>query len=362
MPVPTTTPNPTPTVHDGPSAGLPAHLDPMALLGQWGPDADRAEPVDAAGALAHCHALARSRYENFSVLTGLVPPDLRDDFASVYAFCRWADDLADETHRLGSPGDPGTADPEAARARSTELLAWWRRELDRCFGGEASHPVFVSLRRTIETRRLRPEPFHDLITAFEQDQRTTRYRTWPELIAYCSKSADPVGRIVLTLAGHRPPDEDPGNATIYDLSDRICTALQLTNFWQDTRSDLLERDRVYMPIDETGLDADTLRDFAHRGDDPEARVRFILALRPLVERTSELFDSARDLPRRLDPRIAPVVALFASGGRRTLRKVEGAGCTSLWKRPKLTKPEKAALLARAWAASRLATRTKGGPS
>ncbi len=329
----------------------------MALLGRWGPGVESGEPVDLHAALAHCHALARSRYENFSVLTSLVPPDLRDDFAAVYAFCRWADDLADETHRLAPD-----ADPDLARARSTELLAWWRAELDRCFAGEASHPVFVALRRTIDARRLRPEPFHDLITAFELDQRTTQYRTWPELIAYCSNSADPVGRIVLTLAGHRPPDEDPGNTTIYDLSDRVCTALQLTNFWQDTRSDLLERGRVYMPTDETGLDADTLRDFAQRENDPAARVPFIHALRPLVERTAELFDSARELPRRLDPRIAPVVALFAAGGRRTLRKVEAAGCTSLWKRPRLTKPEKAALLARAWAASKLTGRSKGGPS
>jgi squalene synthase HpnC len=342
------------TDRDSPSAGLPPDLDPIALLGVYGPDAPQTEPAPSADALSYCHRLARARAENFSVLTSLVPRDLRDDFAAVYAFCRWADDLADETHRIGSLAQQV---PEVdARSTSLELLAWWRRGLDDCFRGEATHPVYTALSSTIKRRDLRPEPFHNLIDAFETDQTRTRYESWDDLIGYCRRSADPVGRIVLTLAGHRPPDEDPTTTEIYRQSDMVCTALQLTNFWQDVRTDLLDRDRVYLPTDETGLDADTLRDFAGRPNDPEARVPFILALRPLVERADRMFRDASDLPSLLHPSIAPVVWLFAAGGRRVLRKVSAAGCTSLWTRPKLTKPEKVALVGLAWVRSRIAER------
>lgn len=307
--------------------------------------------AELAEARAAARALARAHYENFSVLSRLVPADLVDDFAAVYAFCRWADDLADETGAN-----------ESARSRSLNLLAWWRERTRACFsfaqgdaGAEAPrHPVFVALAETARTRGLKPAPFYDLIGAFEQDQRVARYATWAQLLEYCRGSANPVGRIVLALAGHN--GERPGDAERFAKSDATCTALQLTNFWQDVRRDLAARDRVYMPSAETGLSAETLRQWLARPNDPTARVAFIMALRPLVERTQRLFDEGADLHRMLEPRIAPVVWLFGAGGRAVARAVERVGCATLWTRPALSRRAKAALVGRAWLMSRLPRR------
>ncbi|TVQ32049.1 MAG: squalene synthase HpnC [Phycisphaeraceae bacterium] len=342
-PVPTTRP-PTPESHAT-----------IGRLDRYGPDADPgAAPPSEAEALDHVRRLATGHYENFSVLSRLVPEDLRDDFAAVYAYCRWSDDLADET---------GAGDE--ARARSLELLRWWRGELDRCFAFAHSetdaesprHPVFITLAATIRRRELPPEPFHHLLDAFEQDQRITRYQTWDELLAYCRGSADPVGRLVLALGGHRL--DDPANAERIAMSDATCTALQLTNFWQDVRRDLFERDRVYMPFEETNLDADTLRDFAARPNDPEARIPFIRAMRPLTERTRELFIKGRPLPQSLDARLRPVVWLFGAGGESVLTSIERMGGATLWTRPRLPRSRKLLLVMRA---SLLRMRTSGGAS
>lgn len=310
-------------------------------------------PVSLAEARHEVRQLAGSHYENFSVLSRLVPPDLRDDFAAVYAYCRWSDDLADET----GPG-------EEARARSLELLSAWRRQLEKCFafaGGQRAepprHPVFISLAETIRRRALRPEPFHHLLDAFEQDQRVSRYETWEQVVDYCTRSADPVGRIVLMLGGR--DIADPTNAELVRMSDAICTALQLTNFWQDVRRDLVERDRVYLPSRDTGVTADNLRDWSGRSGDPAARVPFIRALRPLVERTRALFIKGRPLPRALSSRLSPVIRLFGAGGESVLNSVERAGCTTLWERPRMTSSRKLALVASAFVMSRLGRFGKG---
>jgi len=166
-------------------------------LADWGPGA-LDSPVPADAAWAHVRELTHGHYENFSVLTKLVPKNIRDDFAAVYAFCRWSDDLADET-----------GNDEAARERSIELLRWWREGLSACFAsahGEGDsdlvrHPVFVALRETATRHTLSDAPFHHLIDAFVQDQRVTEYRTWDDVLGYCKLSADPVGRIVLALSG-----------------------------------------------------------------------------------------------------------------------------------------------------------------
>lgn len=320
---------------------------------RWAPGERRScTPAEAA---AYLHRLTTEHYENFSVLSGLVPPGLRPDFAAVYGYCRWADDLADET---GSG--------EAAKARSMRLLSAWRAELDGCFafargvaGAEApAHPVFVALAETAKRRPLSPEPFHHLVDAFEQDQRVTRYRTWDEVIGYCRCSADPVGRIVLALAGH--DGSRPGDAERIAMSDATCTALQLTNFWQDVRRDLLERDRVYMPERETGITGDMLREWLSRENDPGARAPFIKALRGLVRRTWPLFERGRALPRTLARDIGPVVWLFGAGGESVLRSVERIGCATLWERPRLSKGRKAWLVARAWAVARMPISEKMG--
>lgn len=302
----------------------------------------RADPADPPlsvdEARRQVRALASSHYENFSVLSSLVPPGLRDDFAAVYAYCRCSDDLADET---GSD--------DAARLRSLDLLADWRRQLSACFAfarresdQPPRHPVFIALADTIRRRELAESPFHHLLDAFEQDQRQTRYRTWDELLHYCTRSADPVGRIVLMLAGRRL--DDPASADLIRMSDATCTALQLTNFWQDVRRDLVNRDRIYIPVQDTGVTDTMLRDWLIRPDDPAARVPFIRALRPLVERTRSLFEIGRPLPRALGGPLSPVIWLFGAGGESVLRSVERIGCATLWQRPRLTASRKLSLM------------------
>jgi squalene synthase HpnC len=328
----------------------------MDLLPTLGPDAplfttDTIAPPTLAQSLTYCQGLAQSHYENFSVLTSLVPARLRESFGAVYAFCRWSDDLGDET---GST-------PEA-RAESERLLSWWRSELSRCFDDSPSvpvrHPVFIAL-RSIRARHpaLQAKPFHDLIDAFVQDQRVTRYQTWDQCIDYCARSANPVGRIVLQLGGYA---DTPANAERYRLSDCTCTALQLINFWQDVRRDLLERDRIYLPSITTGITEPMLRAWIHQPDEPAARVPYIKAVRALVDRTDQLFREGKHLPDLLDPELAPVVRLFGAGGEAILKAVRNCGCATLWHRPRLGKVQKAALFAHAWLGARLArTRANG---
>lgn len=165
---------------------------------------------------AYTRWLARRHYENFHVASLLLPRRLHQDFFNVYAFCRWADDLADEL------GDP---------AESLKWLAWWRQQTEDLFAGRATHPVFVALRSTLERHVLPKPPFLDLIRAFIQDQTVTCYLDYPDLFDYCRCSANPVGRLVLHLCGYCDPERQK-------LSDSTCTALQLANFCQDVGADL----------------------------------------------------------------------------------------------------------------------------
>lgn len=328
-----------------------AILNPMELIARDGLQAEGA-PCPPEAARRYVHQLATSHYENFPVLTRLVPPALRDDFAAVYAFCRWSDDLGDETGM-----------DDAARARSLQLLAQWRAMLEQCVhyaraqsDQPPTHPVYVALAQTIRSRNLSDRPFHHLIDAFEQDQRVTRYETWEQVVDYCTRSADPVGRIVLSLAGvgDAGDPQDEHAARLVAMSDATCTALQLINFWQDVRRDLLERDRVYLPADVVGFAAEELRDWIARPSDPAGRVRYIKALRPLVERTRALFEQGRSLPDELPPAIAPVVRLFWQGGMSIARAIERQGCTTLWRRPTLGRARKASLILAAMMRARLA--------
>src|SRR5690349_14999815 len=191
---------------------------------------------------AYTRWLATSHYENFHVVSFLMPKRLHQDMYNVYAYCRWADDLGDE---IGDTGE------------SLRLLAWWGAELDAMYAGRATHPVFVALGPTVRTYGIPREPFADLVQAFIQDQTVTRYRNWDELIGYCRYSANPVGRLVLYLCGYSDPERQR-------LSDLTCTALQLANFWQDVTVDLL-KDRVYIPLEVLARNQYTVEDlFARR--------------------------------------------------------------------------------------------------
>ncbi|MHC5003932.1 MAG: squalene synthase HpnC [Planctomycetota bacterium] len=313
-------------------------------LQTYGPE--RCERLNVPEARAWARRLVRGRYENFSVLSSLVPRRLRDDFAAVYAFCRWADDLGDET------GDP---------ERSLELLAWWRQELLACFEGEPRHPVFVALRPTIVEHDLPPEPFDELIRAFEQDQTLTRYETWADLIDYCSRSANPVGRLVLMMCG------EPRNDALFGPSDHICTALQLTNHWQDVRRDILERDRIYLPRELIEIDRFEERLLASARQGWAVDHTFLAESRDLIraccERTWPLYESGQALLDRIGPVSRAVVWLLASGGQRVLRLIELWNYETVLHRPMLGPLTKLQLVAtarwkaRAWRSSATGSET-----
>ncbi len=306
--------------------------DVRTSLQRFGPD--RCEAVAEPTARAWTRTLAWGHYENFSVLSSLVPAELKDDFGAVYAFCRWSDDLGDEI------GD---------RARSTELLAWWRGELKACVAGEPRHPVMVALAPTIRRHDLPYDLFDRLIRAFELDQSKTRYETWDEVLGYCRDSADPVGRLVLMMLG------EPRDEVRFALSDKLCTALQLTNHWQDIRRDLESRDRVYVPLElvrAAGIEdfESRLRETIRLGHGCDAtffgQARGLV--RTLVDRTWPLFDDGQKLFDMLQPRSRALVWLLAAGGARTLRQIELWNCETVLHRPTLTKASKLWLVAQAW--------------
>lgn len=307
----------------------------------WGPDSEiRLQEPEA---VAYCHELAGGHYENFSVLSRLVPRTLRDDFAVVYSFCRWSDDLGDEM------GD---------RDESRRLLDWWRGELDKCFDGSPDHPVMVALAGTVRRHELPRAPFDALIDAFIQDQEVTRYETWEQLLDYCTLSANPVGRLVLMLLGEPRTDE------YFVPSDAICTALQLTNHWQDVAGDMLKRDRIYIPAEliEHPDFAVELRRSAEQGwaSDPTFLEQSRSTLRACVARTWPLYESGDALMERLSPRSRPLIGLFRDGGMHVLRLIEIWNHETVLHRPKLSPARKFMLVARAWIGARFADQGQRG--
>jgi squalene synthase HpnC len=267
--------------------------------------------------LAYTRWLATNHYENFHVVSFLLPKRLHQDFYNVYAFCRWADDLADEI------GDP---------AESLRLLAWWRAELQAMYAGRASHPVFVALKDTAARHQLPMETFDDLIKAFEQDQTVTRYRNFEELFQYCRYSANPVGRLVLGLCGYR-------DAARHQLSDATCTALQLANFWQDVIVDL-EKDRVYLPLDLLERHGYSVEALAARRFDGQFRA----AMKEAVDVARDLFFKGMPLADQVDRRLAIDLELFSRGGLKILEKIERQDYNVLAARPAISKVERVGLL------------------
>lgn len=261
--------------------------------------------------------LATSHYENFHVVSFLLPKKLHQDFYNVYSFCRWADDLGDEI------GDT---------AESLRLLEWWRGELVRMYAGEAQHPVYVALRETVRKHDLPIEPFSDLIHAFVHDQTVTRYPGWTDVLGYCKYSANPVGRLLLYLCGYRDAERQR-------LSDSTCTALQLANFWQDVSVDL-KKDRVYIPQEVMARHGYYDRDLFAGVEDE----RFQAVMRDAVDRARELFLRGLPLARTVDKRLSVDLELFSRGGLLVLDKIEGQRYKVLHARPAIGKFERARLL------------------
>jgi squalene synthase HpnC len=263
--------------------------------------------------------LATHHYENFNVVSWLLPKNLHQHFYNVYAYCRWADDLGDEV-------------PEAARA--LELLAWWEHELDACYEGRPSHPVFVALRETVVAKDIPKQPFADLLKAFRQDQTVKRYPNWDAVLGYCVYSANPVGRLVLYLCGYR--DEERQR-----LSDATCTALQLANFWQDVSRDL-DIGRIYIPLDAAAANGLTESDIVERHFDD----RYVRMMKDLIARTRALFVEGQPLAKMVDGRLSVDLEMFTRGGLAVLDAIQAMGYDTLNHRPSVSKLKQAALLGR----------------
>jgi squalene synthase HpnC/squalene synthase HpnD len=283
----------------------------------------------------YTHWLATHHYENFHVVSWMLPRRLRRHFYNVYAYCRWADDLGDEI-----------ADP----ARALELLDWWESELNLCYEGRPSHPVFVALAPTIREFDIPAEPFRDLLAAFRQDQTIHRYPTWENLLGYCRYSANPVGRLVLYLCRYRDPERQR-------LSDATCTALQLANFWQDVSRDL-GKGRIYIPIE-------ALERHGLEAKDIEARIfdeRYAAVMRDLIARTRELFAEGWPLAATLDSRLRLDIELFSRGGLAVLDAIESMGYNTLAKRPSIGGAKRVLLFGRALASQVLPGMNSRKPS
>ena len=276
-------------------------------------------PVTIEEARRYCERLAKSHYENFLVAGVFCPKPLRQHFYNVYAYCRISDDLADEI------GDT---------RKALILLDWWEDELDAMYRGEPRHPVFVALAETVAKFGIPAEPFRDLLTAFRQDQATTRYETFDEVMGYCHYSANPVGRLVLYLCGYNDPQR-------LALSDKTCAALQLANFWQDVTRDL-DKDRIYIPLEDMRRFGYTETQLFARQFTPE----FGELMKFEVDRARDMFDDGAALGALVDKRVRLDIEMFTRGGLEVLRLIEQQKYDVLTHRPSVSKRRQFAILFR----------------
>ena len=258
-----------------------------------------------AEAYATCLEIARAHDENFPVASRLLPAPMRPHIAAIYAFARGADDIADEPGRT----------PEERLA----LLDAWSDHLH----GAPRDDVFIALADTRQKFELPDALFDDLLSAFRQDVTTTRYATWDELLNYCSRSANPVGRLVLRVAGYRSDQRDA-------WSDEVCTALQLTNFWQDFAIDW-ERGRLYVPREEWAAAGASIVDLERRVASPQWK----RAIRVAVERTRQRFLAGRSICDAVEGRLCYELRATWLGGMRILDRLEAADYSVFTHRPRL---------------------------
>ncbi|MBA3639336.1 MAG: squalene synthase HpnC [Acidobacteria bacterium] len=271
-------------------------------------------------AYEHCERLARSHYENFPVASVLVPARMRRHIAAVYAFARTADDFADE------PSRP----PEVRR----QLLDDWHARLRRSVSQPppSTDPIFIALRDTMERCALPVDLFEDLLSAFRQDVTVTRYESWTDVLDYCRRSANPVGRLVLRIAGVRSDSADRS-------SDALCTALQLANFWQDFGVDW-RNGRLYVPAEERQVHGAAEGDLDGAAMTPAWRS----TMRAAVERTRRLFAEGRPVTDAVTGRLRWELRATWLGGMRILDKVKALDYDTLHSRPKLSASDAAGIL------------------
>lgn len=279
-----------------------------------------------AHAYATCQQLARRHYENFPVASWLMPAAARPHIAAIYAFARIADDFADEGTR--APGD------------RLALLNLWQTRLDLAVQGRAEltgnrehDAVFVALVETLRVSGVDHSLLSDLLSAFRQDVTTKRYETWADLLDYCRRSANPVGRLVLQVTGHR-------NEALAVQSDAVCTALQLTNFWQDLARDWANG-RLYVPLETARAHGATLSSLNEGRWTPEWRA----TLAEMGARTHELFAAGRPVADAVRGRLRWELRATWLGGQRILDRLRASDYDVFRARPSLGWRDGAAIAA-----------------
>lgn len=313
-----------------PSAPLPL-VNPATNFGNQQAEGGKVESALAAGqsdwtlerSYAHCRQIAHRNYENFTVGSWFLPRDLRPHVYAIYAYCRFVDDLGD-----AAPGD-----------RLAQLDAW-EKELLACYEGHPKHPIAIALGDTIRRFSIPREPFLKLVEANRMDQRKRRYRDFSELLEYCRHSAEPVGHLFLYLFGYRDTHRQ-------GLADCTCTALQLTNFWQDVHRDY-QMGRIYLPQDEMGQFGVSEAQIAARRFDQNFRD----LLRFQVARTRRLFARGAELPLQVKGAARLDIRLFTLGGLHILDAIERLEYDVLATRPTLSKPARLRIML--WTAARMA--------
>lgn len=271
-------------------------------------------------AFRYCERLARNHYENFPVGSVLIPKALRPYVWAIYAFARRADDIADEDF------------PEAERLPA---LNAWQGLLEKSAFVPVNHPVFLALRETMRKFQIPTQLLVDLVTAFKWDVEVKRYPAFQDVLYYCRHSANPVGRLVLLLFGYR--DE-----TLMLLSDKICSALQLANFWQDVSVDLL-KNRIYLPLEDLKRFEVAEVELFEKKFSP----RFRELMRFEVERTEEMFREGAPLVYGTKGRLRLELKCTVLGGMGILKKVRQLDFNTLETRPTFSKGDKAGILRKA---------------
>ncbi len=270
-----------------------------------------AKPPSLAESYAYCADLARSHYENFTVISRFTPRQHRPALEAVYAFCRHTDDLGDE-----AAGD------------RLALLDEWEAELTLAYSSEPTHPIMVALQDTIRRAQMPEELFRKLIEANRMDQGSGRFETYADVLHYCDHSANPVGRMVLHVLGAATEEN-------VRLSDATCTALQLANFWQDVARDYA-MGRIYIPLEDMRAFGCTEEQIV----DGVADRAFRDLMRFEVDRAQALFEDGLPLAARLRGRARLAIALFSKGGMRVLDAIRKQDYDVLSERPVVTRSRK----------------------
>ncbi len=263
-----------------------------------------------------CEGIAKAHYENFPI-GWFIPKALRKHVYAVYAFARTADDFSDE---------------EEFEGKRIERLDEFERKLDDAVLGRADEPLFIAVAETLEKTGIPPRHLKDLLTAFRLDTTKKRYRDYRELETYCVYSANPIGRIVLTLFGFNDP-------RLLELSDRICTGIQLVNHWQDIAVDL-KKNRVYLPEEDLNRFGYSYEDLAQRRLDD----RFRSLMRFEVARTRSLLYEGRPLLDELERSLKWQVSLMWLGPMKILERIEKSQYDVFSARPSLSHRDKMTLL------------------